>query len=113
MGLRTLPRCSLPCWKEVRLRPRRASFSLKAGCIDGLRFSGDFLGNLPADRIADALLRYDRLCGEDKALARKAAAAIAKKAEWKHFFKYYHKAYEIALKKKNIRIDELQNPRLL
>ena len=33
-----------------------ASFSLKAGRIDGLRFSGDFLGNLPADRIADALL---------------------------------------------------------
>lgn len=32
-----------------------ASFSLKAGCIDGLRFSGDFLGNLPPDRIATAL----------------------------------------------------------
>ena len=32
-----------------------AAFSLKAGCIDGLRFSGDFLGNLPAERIADAL----------------------------------------------------------
>ena len=32
-----------------------ASFSLKAGCIDGLRFNGDFLGNLPADRIAKAL----------------------------------------------------------
>ena len=32
-----------------------AAFSLKAGCIDGLRFSGDFLGNLPPDRIADAL----------------------------------------------------------
>ena len=32
-----------------------ASFSLKAGCIDGLRFSGDFLGNLPPDRIAAAL----------------------------------------------------------
>ena len=32
-----------------------ASFSLKAGCIDGLCFSGDFLGNLPPDRIADAL----------------------------------------------------------
>ena len=32
-----------------------ASFSLKAGCIDGLRFSGDFLGNIPADRIAEAL----------------------------------------------------------
>ena len=32
-----------------------AAFSLKAGCIDGLRFSGDFLGNLPPDRIATAL----------------------------------------------------------
>ena len=32
-----------------------AAFSLKAGCIDGLRFSGDFLGNLPAERISDAL----------------------------------------------------------
>ena len=39
-----------------------AAFSLKAGCIDGLRFSGDFLGNLPADRIASALqgCRYTR-----------------------------------------------------
>ena len=39
-----------------------AAFSLKSGCIDGLRFSGDFLGNLPADRIADALqgCRYTR-----------------------------------------------------
>jgi len=32
-----------------------AAFSLKAGCIDGLRFSGDFLGNLPPDRIAASL----------------------------------------------------------
>ena len=39
-----------------------AAFSLKAGCIDGLRFSGDFLGNLPPDRISDALqgCRYTR-----------------------------------------------------
>ena len=39
-----------------------AAFSLKGGCIDGLRFSGDFLGNLPADSIADALqgCRYTR-----------------------------------------------------
>jgi lipoate-protein ligase A len=39
-----------------------AAFSLKAGCIDGLRFSGDFLGNLPPDCIADALqgCRYTR-----------------------------------------------------
>ena len=32
-----------------------AAFSLRNGCIDGLRFSGDFLGNLPPDRIAEAL----------------------------------------------------------
>ena len=39
-----------------------AAFSLKSGCIDGLRFNGDFLGNLPPDRIAEALqgCRYTR-----------------------------------------------------
>ena len=66
-----------------------------------------------AEQIADSLLRYDRLCGEDKARARKAAEAIAKKADWKHFFKYYRQAYEIALKNRTRRIDEQQNPRLL
>ncbi len=66
-----------------------------------------------AEQIADLLLRYDRLCGEDKARARKEAEAVAKKADWKHFFKYYRKAYEIALKKRDTRLDELQNPRLL
>ena len=66
-----------------------------------------------AEHIADDLLRFDRLCGEDKARARKEAAAVAQKADWKHFFKYYRKAYEIALKKRNNRIEELQNPRLL
>ena len=66
-----------------------------------------------AEHIADDLLRFDRLCGEDKARARQEAAAVAKRADWKHFFKYYRKAYEIALKKRDKRIDELQNPRLL
>ena len=39
-----------------------AAFSLKNGCIDGLRFSGDFLGNLPPDTIETALqdCRYTR-----------------------------------------------------
>ena len=39
-----------------------ASFSLKAGCIEGLRFGGDFMGDLPPDRIAAALqgCRYTR-----------------------------------------------------
>ena len=50
-----------------------------------------------ATQIADDLLRFDRLSKEDKSRARKEAAAIAKKADWKHFFKYYHQAYEIAI----------------
>ena len=66
-----------------------------------------------AEHIADDLLRFDRLCGEDKARARKEAAAVAKKADWKHFFQYYRKAYDIALRKRDNRISELQNPRLL
>lgn len=66
-----------------------------------------------SNHIAEDLLRFDRLSGEDKARARKEAAAIAKKADWKHFFKYYRQAYDIALKKRDNRIDELQNPRLL
>ena len=65
------------------------------------------------EQIADALLYYDRLSKEDKAKARMGAAAVAKKADWKHFFKYYRKAYEIALKKAKARMNELQNPRLL
>ena len=66
-----------------------------------------------AEHIADDLLRFDRLPKEDKARARKEAAAVAKRADWKHFFKYYRKAYEIALKHRDNRLTELQNPRLL
>ena len=66
-----------------------------------------------ANHIADDVLRFARLTPEETARARKEAAMVAKKAEWKHFFKYYRKAYEIALKKRTNRIDELQNPRLL
>jgi hypothetical protein len=58
-------------------------------------------------------LRFDRLPKEEKAMARKEAAAVAKKADWKHFFQYYRQAYDIALKNAQKRIYELQNPRLL
>ena len=57
-----------------------------------------------AEEIADTLLRFDRLSKEEKAEVRKCAAATAKKADWKHFFKYYRKAYEIALKKRDNRL---------
>ena len=60
--------------------------------------------NQVAEDIADTLLRFDRLSKEEKAEVRKCAAATAKKADWKHFFKYYRKAYEIALKKRDKRM---------
>ena len=66
-----------------------------------------------ATHIADDLLRFSRLTPEEKARARKEAASVAKKADWKHFFQYYRKAYDIALKNANKRIIEIQNPRLL
>ena len=50
--------------------------------------------------IADALFRYAQMTPDMQDKARNAAAAIAEKAEWKHFFRYYKEAYEIALKKK-------------
>ena len=56
-----------------------------------------------SERIADELLQFDRLSKVEKAHARKQAAAIAKKADWKHFFQYYRKAYDIAIKKANKR----------
>ena len=69
--------------------------------------------NEAAENIADALLRFDRLSKEEKARARQEAAAVAKKADWKHFFQYYRKAYAIALKNRDKRVDLLQNPTLL
>ena len=66
-----------------------------------------------AEEIADDLLYFDRLSKDEKAHARLQAAAVAKKADWKHFFQYYRKAYHIALKKRDKRLTELQNPTLL
>lgn len=61
-----------------------------------------------AEHIADDVLRFSRLSPEQVERARKEAAAVAKKADWKHFFKYYRKAYEIALKKTTKRMKELK-----
>ena len=49
--------------------------------------------------IAESLFCFAQYSIEQVENMRKSAAAIAKKAEWKHFFKYYRKAYDIAIKK--------------
>lgn len=51
------------------------------------------------EQIADSLIHFLQLPPEQVEEARKAAAAIAHKAEWRFFFKYYRQAYAIALKK--------------
>lgn len=66
-----------------------------------------------AENISDTLLHFLRLVPEEVNNARKQATSIAKKAEWKSFFQYYRKAYEIALKNRDQRIYKLQNPTLL
>lgn len=53
--------------------------------------------------IAESLYTFAQYTLEQVEGMRKGAAAIAKKAEWKHFFKYYRKAYHIALTKSQSR----------
>jgi Lipoate-protein ligase A len=56
------PAASFQVRRKVACGTVEAAFSLKNGRIDGLRFSGDFLGNLPPDEIEKTLLdcRYTR-----------------------------------------------------
>ena len=51
------------------------------------------------DNVALNLLRFMQQPSDLIEKARKAAAALAKNAEWKNFFKFYRKAYDIALTK--------------
>jgi glycosyltransferase involved in cell wall biosynthesis len=61
-----------------------------------------------AEHVADDIIRFSHLTPEQTERARNEAAALARKADWKHFFKYYRKAYDIALKKAEKRMKELK-----
>ena len=75
-----------------------AAFSgLESGVEVINRTDGNY--NEVVEHIADTLIRYLQLSSEQVAVARKNAAAVAHKAEWRFFFKYYRQAYDIALKK--------------
>ena len=52
------------------------------------------------DQVARRLVYFAQLPAEEMEQVRKDAAAVAKKAEWRYFFKYYRQAYDIALKAK-------------
>ena len=55
--------------------------------------------NEVAEEVADALWRFSHFSPAEVEHARRQAAAVAAKADWKHFFQYYRKAYQIALQK--------------
>ncbi len=57
-----------------------------------------------ADRIKDCVAMYGALPDADVEKARKAATALSRKALWKNFIKYYLKAYEVALHRRDERM---------
>ena len=59
-----------------------------------------------ADRIAGEILGFAALDRKRTDIARRAAATLAAKAEWKHFIKYYYKAYDVALRKAAERLNK-------
>lgn len=56
-----------------------------------------------ADAIRDTVVEYASLDAKAAAKARERAAALSKKALWKHFIKYYEQAYDVALRKAEAR----------
>ena len=52
-----------------------------------------------ATDIRDAILEFSHMTPAEAEQTRKNAAALAEKALWKHFIKYYDQAYDIALRK--------------
>ena len=59
-----------------------------------------------AERIAGEILGFAALTPKEVDAARKAAHAIAEKAQWKHFIRYYYEAYDIALRRAEARATE-------
>lgn len=51
------------------------------------------------EQIANQLTDYMHYTEDEVQAARKAAASLAHKADWKHFFSYYREAYALALSK--------------
>ena len=59
----------------------------------------DYNFNEVADRIRDEIIGFSALSTKEVEIARKAAASLAEKAQWKYFITYYFEAYDFALRK--------------
>ncbi len=58
-----------------------------------------------ADAIKDTVAKFSSMTQKQVDACRKAADALSKKALWSEFIKYYHEAYDIALRKAQERIN--------
>ena len=59
-----------------------------------------------ADVIRDTIVEFSAKTDAEVKKIRKNAAAVAEKALWKHFIKYYYEAYDIALRNAKKRVGE-------
>ena len=59
----------------------------------------DYNYNEVSDRIRDEIIGFSKLNDHEVTFARKAAASLAAKAQWKYFIAYYYKAYDFALRR--------------
>ena len=57
-----------------------------------------------ADAIKDTVAEFSAMTKKQVSDARSAAEKLSKKALWSEFIKYYHEAYDIALRKAEVRI---------
>ena len=76
--------------------------------VDGVEVvqRSDYNYDEVADRIRDEIIGFSRLQKKEVDIARKAAAALAEKAQWKHFITYYYEAYDIALRRAQARMTQ-------
>lgn len=64
----------------------------------------DYNFNEVSDSIVDTLLNFSKMEKKQVTQVRRNAAKIAEKALWRHFIKYYYRAYDKALGKRNMRL---------
>ena len=62
-----------------------------------------------ADAIKDTVARFSAMSQKEIDACRKAADTLSKKALWSQFIKYYHEAYDIALRKAEERMAHQSN----
>ena len=85
--------------------------SLKGGesqIVDGVRtiHRSDYNFDEVADNIRETIIDFANMDDKTVAQTRKNAAAVAEKALWKHFIKYYYEAYDVALSNARKRMDD-------